>query len=762
MKPQHRLRAPAYLFAATALLSVAFAKGETPPPHADLVIGSPVLSVTLDPNFPRVLKFQTGEGRSIPGAPPSSRPSIELNGQTYTAGDFEVHAEPTATAVTYDMTVPGLGLHLAWRFEVQEHELHLALSGVQEQGSFRLQTIEFPGHFLVRVPAASGTGHAYRGEYTSMPWKESYPGESSGQYVAAAAPLNFPGLRSNSTAHFMTIGDQSAEQSPKDANWASADLPGIAVTIADNIPYWKLKTQLLGGEGAATDFAMWLGRYYYRIQNEVQPLLDAHIAVLDQDRNGDGEVNWMEAALWQHDRLRAPSRKFDPLTLTYTVINDWVKPLHPPAGGYAPPIATFAQTLGIIRAVSRATGNARQYVVLVGWQFSGHDTGYPALNQVNERVGGLRGLRALIKDAGQYNATIVYHINLDDAYQRSPLFDPSVLQFNRGGRPYIWSFQFKDGPPDYRISHTKQFRSGYFQKRAQSLLDLVPVKEVIQLDTFRNTDISFGPGEDIGIVAETTYGAKILDWFYQRGIVPSIEGADDAYFGILERALHRNIDDPFHLLMMQGKIYGGGRYHAGEMGQVLGWSIDAGYAPRTQEVIGGTLEALDAGKIADDYFLGNVTQSYLTGKSLVWIGAESGGGRHIEEGQAPAAVRPKDFVARFSDGTVSRMTHDGYWTVLDHGVLTVDGTRRMLPVNDREVLVYSSEGGVSRWQLPAAWKSAKIFVTQIGAPASTPASSAPASPPPMSSPRVSLATDADAGVSLTVAARKAYRIRRRP
>jgi hypothetical protein len=103
------------------------------------------------------------------------------------------------------------------------------------------------------------------------------------------------------------------------------------------------------------------------------------------------------------------------------------------------------------------------------------------------------------------------------------------------------------------------------------------------------------------------------------------------------------------------------------------------------------------------------------------------------------------------------MTHDGHWTVLDHGVLTVDGTRRMLPVNDREVLVYSSEGGVSRWQLPAAWKSAKISVTQIGAPASTPASS-----PPMSSPGVSLATDGDAGVSLTVAARKAYRIRRRP
>jgi len=77
------------------------------------------------------------------------------------------------------------------------------------------------------------------------------------------------------------------------------------------------------------------------------------------------------------------------------------------------------------------------------------------------------------------------------------------------------------------------------------------------------------------------------------------------------------------------------------MGQVLGWSIDAGYAPRTQEVIGGTLEALDAGKIADDYFLGNVTQSYLTGKSLVWIGprAAAAGTSKKDKHQRPFAPK---------------------------------------------------------------------------------------------------------------------------
>ena len=710
-----------------------------------LTIHDAALSVSLDPRFPRVLDYQTNGGRRISGAIPSERPTIRLNGQTYTGGDFEVHSHSTAAAATYEMDIGCLGLQLGWKFEVQGRELHFELVEVHERGNFRLRTLEFPDHYLVRVPAASGTGRAYRGEYTALPWKESYPGESSGKYVASSGPMNFPGLRSNSSPHFMKIAEESAESLPRDANWASADLPGIAATVADNIPYWKLETQLLGGEGAATGFAIWLGRYYYRIENEVQPLLRAQIAILDEDRNGDGEVNWMEAALWQHDRLRTPSNKFDPLTLTYTVITDWAKPLEEPPGGYAPPVTTFAQTLNIIRTVSRVTGNAKQYVVLVGWQFSGHDTGYPALNQVNKRAGGLSGLHELIANARRYNATIVYHINVNDAYQRSPLFDRSVLQLNRDGEPYIWSFQFKGAPPDYRISNTKQFLSGYFQKRVQAMLDLVPVKDVIQLDTFRNSDISFGPGEDIGIAAESTYGAKILDWFRERGIAASIEGADDAYFGTVERTLHRNIEDPFLLLMMHGKIYGGGHYPAEELGQVLGWSVDTSYALREQAVIGTTLKAVSEDQIADDYYLGNVTQSYLTRKNLIWIGVEKDGVREVKG--TSSSIVPVDSIARFSDGTISKMTHDGYWTVLDQGVPTVDGQRRMLPMSDREIIVYSVESGIRQWKLPPGWKGAKISVSQIGV---------------KPSPATAVLVSPDATVSLSTLGRRAYMLERSP
>jgi endo-alpha-N-acetylgalactosaminidase len=328
---------------------------------ASLEIRSETLSVTLDAKFPRVFKYQTVSGKSLPAALPSSRPTIKLNGQLYTASDLDVRVQSTVSGVTYGMRVPSLDLELDWRFAIEGNELVFELTKVSEGGGFHLQTLEFPYHYLVRVSAAEGKGEAYRGEYGRQKWNEPYSN-----------------LLWQSTAHFMKISEADGEQYPKDTNWASADMPGVVATISDNIPYWKLKTQVLGGEGPGTDFAMWLGTYYYRIGGDVQPLLQSRVAVLTEDRNHDGAADWMEAALWHRDHMRTPGNTYEPKTFTYIVFIDWVKPIKEPPGGYNPPIASFAETLEIVRAVAKVTGNAKQRVTLVGWQFTGHDTGYPA------------------------------------------------------------------------------------------------------------------------------------------------------------------------------------------------------------------------------------------------------------------------------------------------------------------------------------------------------------------------------------------------
>jgi len=601
------------------------------------------------------------------------------------------------------MRVPSLALELDWRFAVEDNELRFELIKVREDGTFHLQTLEFPDHYLVRIPAADGKGEAYRGEYGRQKWNDPYPN-----------------LLWQSTANFMKISEADGESCPKDTNWASADMPGVVATISDNIPYWKLKTQVLGGEGPGTDFAMWLGTYYYRIAVEVQPLLQSRVAVLTEDRNHDGAVDWMEAALWHRDQMRTPSDTYEPRTFTYIVFIDWVKPIKEPPGGYAPIITSFAETLEIVRAVAKVTGNAKQRVVLVGWQFTGHDTGYPALNQVNERAGGPGALRKLVQDAAQYNANIEYHINVDDAYPDHPLFDPSVLQFNREGKPYVWSQQFEGGPPDYRISNTKQFRSGYFQRRLQLFLDTVPVSEGIRLDTFRTCDISVGPGEDIGIVSETVYGGKILDWFTGHGIVPMTEGPVDAYYGKLEAVQHRfAISDPFQLMMMQGKLYGGGKYQEG-VGQALGWSMNLGYAFRETNAIGGLhLDKYSEAEIADMYYLGNLTQSYLLKKNLIWLGAEKVGEKKVEKNGKTVTVPRDNYIARFSDGTISTVHDDGTWTVVDHDFKSVDGQRRVIPIDDKEIVLYSVDGGAVDWTLPPEWAQANISATPVNSSVAT-------------------------------------------
>ena len=427
--------------------------------------------------------------------------------------------------------------------------------------------------------------------------------------------------------------------------------------------------------------------------------------------NGDGVVNWMETAIWHRARLPKPAAIFEPSRITYKILNDWVKPVDEPAAGFAPPLTSFAESFELVREVARITRNAGQNVALTGWQFTGHDTGYPALNRVNERVGGQAALRKLIKDVEPYDAKITYHININDSYPGRPGFNPEVLQLDRSGKPYVWSYQFVGAPPDYRISNTKQFRSGDFQRRIEEMMRIVPVKDLICLDTFRSDVISIGPGEDIGYGAEAQYGRAIIEWFHQLDIAVSIEGPEDGFFGKVDHILHRHaLSDPFQMLMLHGKVHGSGRYDHGP-GQVLGWSSNDDFAVRDAQALGvAEKKKYTPGLIADAYYLGNLTQAYLAKRELLWLGSKKAGVR-TQDGKA---VPLETFEGRFADGTVSRVTHDGYWTVVTDGVPIVEGTRRTIPLSDSEVILYSVEPGTSQWQLPPSWKGANVKVNAVG------------------------------------------------
>src|SRR5262249_40961138 len=151
----------------------------------------------------------------------------------------------------YSVTIMPVHLRLAFRFEVLPEELSLKLTSVEEQGECKLTTLSFPDHELVRISASDPTSSMYRSEYHRFSWNDN--GYKAG--YDQPKPL------------FSTnIGEEDGELYPKVGNWVSASADGITATLATNIPYWKIRSQFLGYDARATDFAFWLGTYYYRLR----------------------------------------------------------------------------------------------------------------------------------------------------------------------------------------------------------------------------------------------------------------------------------------------------------------------------------------------------------------------------------------------------------------------------------------------------------------------------------------------------------------
>jgi hypothetical protein len=667
-------------------------------PGKEITLKDGQMEVVLDSQFPRVIEYRVPSRPKLLGTIASDRPTVELNGTIYTPAEFTVTSQATPQRASYRIVFPKLRLTLELAFQLEGNELLMKLARVDESGDFRLNSLYFPSHFLIRMPALMPGASMYRGEFKRTPWKDpSYRGGYG---------MDVP--------RFAAIAEEDGEEYPVRVNWAAAYGSGLAATIQNNIGFWKLATQFLGYNGRATDLSVWNGTYYYRLRGKQRPLLESRIAVLTTDGNGDGKVDWIEAALWQRKFIRAGNPIYACPTYTYKIICAWfprdkfrkLAESAPPGQRPDPdidqwlstePVTTFEESLQIIKSVHNLTGGVPQIIYLVGWQYGGHDDGYPSLDQVNPALGGREKLYWLAREAKKYNAIISYHINLDDAYPHNPGFDPSVLCLGLDGKPYTWCF-YGGVNRAYHISHTKEVETGYFQKRAQAFFDTVPLERTLHCDTLRYSNLSFAPGDFIGMNEELELGVKeIFGWFAARGVDIGAEGPYEGFYGTLSYFLWLSADsDPFHAIMMHGKAYGTGE----PLEPVLGWQRHHAMQMHASD----PRAAYSISETTDNYYLGVLLQSYLRRKELRYLGPEG-----------------SDYVARFADGCVSRRTKDGSKEVKYDSLIVQEGDvviargqdDRFIPLSDSEIRLYSVSGGEQTWTLPAGWAGAQVTLSEL-------------------------------------------------
>jgi len=227
------------------------------------------------------------------------------------------------------------------------------------------------------------------------------------------------------------------------------------------------------------------------------------------DFDHNGAVDWLDGAKIVRARMpEIPTHYYDD-KLQYMIRNDEPK--------FPKPRATFAETEEIIRRVASLTGGAPQNVYLWGWQYRGKDTGYPAVAEVNKRLGGLEGFVKLQKDAVAMNATVSFSDNYDDAYKSSPAWDSNLIARRPDGE--LWESRDWTGENSYIIGLAK-YMDGPGLDRIRYTTVRYKIRDTYLIDvlsyyTIRNDWDREHPASGVKNL-EARY--KILEEFKKRGL----------------------------------------------------------------------------------------------------------------------------------------------------------------------------------------------------------------------------------------------------
>ncbi|HEV7621812.1 MAG TPA: endo-alpha-N-acetylgalactosaminidase family protein, partial [Flavisolibacter sp.] len=163
--------------------------------------------------------------------------------------------------------------------------------------------------------------------------------------------------------------------------------------------------------------------------------------------------------------------------LTYKIVVDYCP-------SNAMPARTAAEVEDIMRRIDNLTRGIPKLVYLVGWQYRGHDTGYPSFGEVNkilkrqEDSSALEGLRWVMRQGPKYNTQVSLHVNFSDCYfddnPLGPLYKERDIIVRSGDGTYRQGYNWCDHLA-YRASNYRNWYQETFKKlQIDPLFKMIP------------------------------------------------------------------------------------------------------------------------------------------------------------------------------------------------------------------------------------------------------------------------------------------------
>lgn len=238
---------------------------------------------------------------------------------------------------------------------------------------------------------------------------------------------------------------------------------------------------------------------------------------------GGGAHDWFLGAKLVRERM--------PPIRTHIYDNKLVYAIHCDEPHWKKPGATFEQAAEIIRRIDALTDGWPQIAHLWGWQYRGKDTGYPAVAEVNARLGGYNGLMNLMEEAQKLSCVATLSDNYDDAYKSSPAWDPAIIA--RGPDGQLWESRNWTGENSYIIGLAK-YMKGAGVSRTDYTCTRYRLHDTIHTDVLtyfpiRNDWDRERPASGIKNLTEGRY--KVLSEFAKFGVDVSSEAMRFAFAG---------------------------------------------------------------------------------------------------------------------------------------------------------------------------------------------------------------------------------------
>jgi Endo-alpha-N-acetylgalactosaminidase len=231
-------------------------------------------------------------------------------------------------------------------------------------------------------------------------------------------------------------------------------------------------------------------------------------------------------------------------------------------------VCTYKSLRKFIRELDIQTKGIPKILYLVGWQYEGHDTGYPAFFQVNPRLAeegedSAELLREIMVESAVYNTTISLHINMTDAYPGNPLWKEYIgedlISKRWSGRYLVTGCWY--GRKAYQICYTREWESGRAVDRINKLMDLLPLEKAgtVHIDAFFCRPSRF---HGISVEQEQAARRKIIRYWRSLGVDVTSEfiyrekGRDDL-IGLVPMVWHLNQKKKDYLIRPAQLLCGG-------------------------------------------------------------------------------------------------------------------------------------------------------------------------------------------------------------